>query len=192
MNPSNGKTTRTHGYAPVNGLKMYYEIEGAGDPLVYIPPLFGYAGANSFPSLRRNRQIITMDLQGHGRAADLPDRAITFEQHAKDVVGLLEYLEIEQANFVGESLGGITATLIALRHPSLVKRLVTYGTMFGKPQDCVRPELLATTGRPFGKKFLVSNGMDFQKTNFLPWRSSRRNEVGVCRNEALLFSFSGE
>jgi hypothetical protein len=54
------------GYAPVNGLDMYYEILGTGKPLVYIPPVFGYAGVTEFPSLTKNRQLITADLQGHG------------------------------------------------------------------------------------------------------------------------------
>lgn len=51
MSSLNSKTMKTHGYAPVNGLKMYYEIEGTGDPLVYIPPAFGFAGLKSFPAL---------------------------------------------------------------------------------------------------------------------------------------------
>jgi hypothetical protein len=51
MRESNANTKETCGYAPINGLKMYFEIEGAGDPLVYIPPVFGYAGLKSFPEL---------------------------------------------------------------------------------------------------------------------------------------------
>ena len=51
MHSLNATTTETRGYAPVNGLKMYYEIEGAGDPLVFIPPAFGFAGLKSFPAL---------------------------------------------------------------------------------------------------------------------------------------------
>jgi hypothetical protein len=51
----------TRGYAPINGLKMYYEIEGTGDPLVHIPPAFGYAGLKSFPALIQGHSVITMD-----------------------------------------------------------------------------------------------------------------------------------
>ena len=86
--------TRNRGYAPVNGLKMYYEIEGAGDPLVYIPPAFGFAGLNSFPALARIHSIITVDLQGNGRTADIADRPLSIEQYAKDVVALLKFLGI--------------------------------------------------------------------------------------------------
>src|SRR6202000_574891 len=107
----------TRGYAPVNGLKMYYEIEGAGHPLVYIPPAFGYAGLNSFPALVRRHSVLAVDLQRHGRTADVPERPITFEQHAKDVVGLLKHLGISKADFFGESFGGVIATMIAVRYP---------------------------------------------------------------------------
>jgi len=64
----------TCGYAPINGLRMYYEIEGSGDPLVYIPPAFGFAGLKSFPTLAQDHSIITVDLQGNGRTADIPER----------------------------------------------------------------------------------------------------------------------
>src|SRR5262245_12649787 len=72
-------TTKRHGYAPINGLNMYYEIEGTGDPLVYIPPAFGFAGLKSFPALTQNRSVITVDLQGHGRTADIPERPNSIE-----------------------------------------------------------------------------------------------------------------
>src|SRR5262245_27850876 len=84
----NHRATETHGYAPVNGLKMYYEIEGTGDPLVFIPPAFGFAGLKSFPSLAQTHSVITVDLQGHGRTADIPERPLSIEQYADDVAGL--------------------------------------------------------------------------------------------------------
>lgn len=162
MQSNNGQVIETRGYAPVNGLKMYYEIEGRGDPLVYIPGAFGYAGVNSFPTLRRNRKVITMDLQGHGRTADIPQRPMTFEQHAKDVVVLLEYLGIEKADFFGWSFGGVVATLIAVRHPEKVNRLITYGATFGKPQDSIRPEVLRgnRSATPEGR------GIQFHRDNY--------------------------
>lgn len=135
-------SARIRGYAPINGLQMYHEIEGAGDPLVYILPAFGHAGICSLPGLSRKRQVVTMDLQGHGRTADIPERPITFGQHAKDVIGLLDHLGIGKADFFGWSFGGVVATLIAVRHPGRVRRLVTYGATFGPPRDCVRPEVL--------------------------------------------------
>src|SRR5512146_779711 len=108
-------TANTTGYVPVNGLEMYYEIEGTGDPLVYIPPAFGFAGLKSFPALAQSRSVITVDLQGHGRTADIPARPISIEQYAKDVVGLLKQLGVSTADFFGESYGGNAAAIIAMR-----------------------------------------------------------------------------
>jgi pimeloyl-ACP methyl ester carboxylesterase len=156
-----GPVEKTHGYAPVNGLKMYYEIQGTGKPLVYIPPVFGYAGVTAFPTLTKNRGLITVDLQGHGRTADI-DRPLSFEQHAEDVVALLNYLRIEQADFFGESFGGIVATIIAVRHPELVGRVATYGSIFGQFQDAFKPEMLAT------QLSLTpdASGIQFQRENY--------------------------
>ena len=78
MNSFNGKTTPTSGYAPLNGLRMYYEIEGTGEPLVYLPPAFGFAGLKSFPALVQRHSVVTVDFQGHGRTADIARRVDSF------------------------------------------------------------------------------------------------------------------
>ena len=135
-----GETKKIHGYAPVNGLKMYYEIEGTGEPLVFIPPAFGFAGLKSFPALAQNHSVLTVDLQGNGRTADIPDRPISIEQYADDVVSLLRYLGISRADFLGESYGGNTAAVIAARYSELVRRVVTYSATFGPPPDSLNPE----------------------------------------------------
>ena len=132
----------TSGYAPVNGLRMYYEIAGAGDPLVYIPPAFGHAGLQSFPSLFDGHSVITVDLQGHGRTADIPDRPLSIEQHANDVIGLLKHLGIEKANFFGDSYGASAAVMIAVRRPELVNRVVALGATFGPTATAHNPEML--------------------------------------------------
>jgi pimeloyl-ACP methyl ester carboxylesterase len=112
------------GYAPVNGLKMYYEISGEGKPAVYIHPIVSHCGLIS--GLTKNRQWIAMDLQGHGRTADI-DRPMTCEQHADDIAALLKHLEIEEADFFGDSFGGTIAVMMAVRHPHLVRRVVSHG-----------------------------------------------------------------
>ena len=140
MSSAEGHTTKTHGYAPVNGLQMYYEIVGTGDPLVFIPPAFGFAGQHSFPALVQNHSIIAVDLQGNGRTADIPERPLSIEQYAKDVVGLLKYLRISKADFLGESYGGNTAAMIAVRYPELVRRVVTYSATFAPPPNTLNPE----------------------------------------------------
>ena len=71
-----------------------------------IHPAFGYAcGVNPYPALVQSHTVITVDLQGHGRTADIPERPLSIEQYAKDVVGLLKYLGISKADFFGESYG---------------------------------------------------------------------------------------
>src|SRR5260221_8802809 len=85
-------------YAIVNGLKMYYEINGTGKPLVVLHGAFGWATA--YPTLAKNRQVIAVELQGHGHTADI-DRPLTIEQMADDTAAFLKHLKIEQADFFG-------------------------------------------------------------------------------------------
>jgi len=138
-NTVDGTTTKASGYAPVNGLRMYYEMEGAGDPLVFIPPAFGFAGLKSFPALIENHTVLTVDLQGNGRTADLPERPLSIERYAEDVVGFLKYLGITRADLFGESYGANTAVMIAVRYPEVVGRVATYGATFGPPQVALNP-----------------------------------------------------
>lgn len=133
------------GYAPVNGLNMYYEITGAGEPLIYIPAAFAFAGITEFPELAKSWRVVQVDLQGHGRTADI-DRPFSFEQHAKDVVVLMRHLGIERAHILGWSYGGLIAMLIAMQHPQLIDRIATYGSLFGAPQDAIRPEMIGPPG----------------------------------------------
>ena len=141
---------------------MYYEIAGTGDPLVYLPPAFGFAGLKSFPALVERHSVITVDFQGHGRTADILERPITLEQNAKDVVGLLKCLGISKADFFGESYGGVIATMLALRYPALVGRVATYGAIFGPPQIALNPEMLRTSVAPTPD----SRGIQFQRENY--------------------------
>lgn len=104
MKRTESRLAKTHGYAPINGPRMYYEIEGSGDPPVYIPPALGCTGMCSFPDLMENHSIITVDLQGHGRSTDILERSLSIEQYAGDVVCLLKRLGIAQADFFGDSL----------------------------------------------------------------------------------------
>jgi pimeloyl-ACP methyl ester carboxylesterase len=115
------------GYAPVNGLQMYYEIHGAGHPLVMLHGgletiAFSLGGA-LLPSLAETRQVIAIEQQGHGHTADI-DRPLTYEQMAEDTAALLRYLEITDADVFGYSMGGMTALGLATRHPDLVRKLV--------------------------------------------------------------------
>ncbi len=162
MSSHGGIATKARGYAPVNGLKMYYEIEGTGDALVCIPPAFGYAGLNRYPALVQSHTVITVDLQGHGRTADIPERPLSIEHYAEDVVGLLKYLGISKADFFGESYGGNTAAMIAIRYPEHVGRVVTYAATFGPPQIALNPKTTHFDHLPTAN----SRSIQFQRDNY--------------------------
>lgn len=132
----------TSGYAPVDGLKMYYEVRGAGQPLILIHGGLGSTGMfdEIMPSFARNRQVIAVDLQGHGRTADI-DRPMNFDALADDIAAVASYLRIEKADVMGYSFGGVVALRTAIRHPSLVRKLVIVSAPFGR--DGWYPEILA-------------------------------------------------
>jgi pimeloyl-ACP methyl ester carboxylesterase len=122
----------TTGYAPVNGLKMYYEVHGSGDPVVLLHGAFmtitnnwnGWIG-----ELAKTRKVIAVEMQGHGRTADI-DRDITNENLADDVAALLEQLKIPRADLIGYSMGGAVAMQCAIRHPDKVRKVVVISSMF--------------------------------------------------------------
>jgi len=111
-------------YAEVNGLEMYYEIHGTGEPLIL---LHGGVGAiemfgEVLPLLAEGRQVIAADLQAHGRTADI-DRPLSFESMADDIAALIEHLGFEKADVMGYSVGGGVALQTAIRHPKLCASL---------------------------------------------------------------------
>jgi pimeloyl-ACP methyl ester carboxylesterase len=139
--PAAPETAVETGYAPVNGLQMYYEIHGSGGvPLVILHGAFGTVDMFGplVPALAETRPVITVELQGHGRTADL-DRPFSYQQFADEVAALLQYLDIEQADIFGYSMGGYTAQQVAIRHPELVRKLVIASASFNK--EGVYPEV---------------------------------------------------
>ena len=120
------------GYAPVNGLRMYYEIHGAGRPLVMLHGSFmsvELMGA-LVPELAKNRQLIAVEFQGHGHTGDI-DRPITYEHLADDTAALLRHLQFDSADVFGYSLGGGTALQLGIRHPEVVRKLVVASAAYG-------------------------------------------------------------
>jgi pimeloyl-ACP methyl ester carboxylesterase len=116
----------TSGYAPVNGLRMYYEVHGEGQPLVLLHGglmTIDLSFGQVLPDLAASRQVIATELQGHGRTADI-DRDIELGSLAGDVAALLDHLGIERADVLGFSLGGGVALQLALDHPERVNRLI--------------------------------------------------------------------
>jgi len=113
-------------YAPINGLKFYYEIHGSGRPLVLLHGGLLTIELNFRPllgPLAAGRQVIAVELQGHGHTADT-GRPMTIEALARDVVALLDQLEIAEADLFGFSLGGLVAYAVALGAPARVGRLI--------------------------------------------------------------------
>lgn len=112
-------------YADLNGLHLYYETLGTGQPLVL---LHGGLGATSMfgpnlPALAAGRQVIAVDLQGHGRTADI-DRPLDVALMADDIAALIRHLGLGRADVMGYSLGGGVALLTAARHPEVVRKVV--------------------------------------------------------------------
>ena len=119
-------STFRSGYAPVNGLQMYYEVHGEGRPLVLI-----HGGGSTIetnfsrvlPQFAKNRMVIAVELQAHGRTKDR-DTPSSFKQDADDVAALLGYLEIDKADILGFSNGGQTALQLGMSHADVVNKLV--------------------------------------------------------------------
>lgn len=114
------------GYASVNGLEMYYEIHGTGQPLVLLHGAFSAIGTSFdalLPALATTRQVIAFELQGHGRTADI-DRPLSLEQLADDIAAAIQQLGLKQADIFGYSLGAGVALHVAIRHPEVVRKLV--------------------------------------------------------------------
>ena len=131
------------GYAPINGLQIYYEIHGSGGtPLLLLHG--GIVGSVTFapllPGLSANRQVITIDLQGHGHTRDI-DRPLREETMADDVAGVLAHMEVEQADLLGYSMGGGVALQTAFRHPEIVRKLIIVSATMR--HDGSYPEVLA-------------------------------------------------
>ena len=113
-------------YAPVNGLQLYYEIHGSGKPLVLLHGGLLTIDLNFGPLLQplaASRQVIAVELQGHGHTADT-GRPMTIQALADDVVALLDHLGIAEADLFGFSLGGLVAYAVALGTPTRVGKLI--------------------------------------------------------------------
>ena len=129
-------------YADVNGINLYYETHGTGRPLIL---LHGGLGSGEMfgpilPALSANHQVIAIDLQGHGRTADI-DRPIDVRLMAGDIAALIGHLGLDQPDVMGYSLGGGVAFHTAVQHPELVRRLVLIST--NMKRSAIYPDMLA-------------------------------------------------
>jgi pimeloyl-ACP methyl ester carboxylesterase len=133
-------------YADVNGITLYYEAHGTGRPLILLHGGLGSGemfGPNLL-ALAERHKVIAVDLQGHGRTADI-DRPLSTELMAGDIAALIEHLKLERPDIMGYSLGGGVAFFLAVRHPELVGKLVLVSTMLRR--DAYYPEILVQQGQ---------------------------------------------
>jgi len=129
-------------YAEVNGIRLYYETHGVGRPLIL---LHGGLGSGEMfgpvlPQLSQRHQVVAVDLQGHGRTADI-DRPIDVRLMADDIAALIDHLGLASPDVVGYSLGGGVALLTAARYPAKVHRLVAVSANIRT--DAIYPEMRA-------------------------------------------------
>ena len=119
------------GYANVNELSLYYEIHGNGEPLLLLHGGFGMieGWGEVLGLLSKERKVIAVDLQGHGRTADV-DRPLRFEFMADDIAALVKYLKLDNADIMGDSLGGGVALRTGIQHPEVVRKLVLVSTPY--------------------------------------------------------------
>jgi pimeloyl-ACP methyl ester carboxylesterase len=129
------------GYTHVNGLDIYHEVHGEGEPLILLHGgVTGIAGIEPLlPGLAAHRQVIAVELQAHGRTGD-SDRPLSFDAMADDVAGLMAAIGLERADWMGYSLGGGVALRATIRHPETVRRLILVSTPYAR--DGWYPEVL--------------------------------------------------
>src|SRR5215467_9666470 len=116
----------TSGYAPVNGLEVYWESRGSGGtPLIVTHGGYGLASmyADLADKVAEDRQVVVIELQGHGHTRDVA-RPFRWEQLGEDIAGVVEHLGFSQADLLGHSLGGCASLRCAIHHHALVRKLI--------------------------------------------------------------------
>ena len=156
--PSNGQQIKpsSSGYAPVNGIKVYYEVYGEGRPLVLLHGAFMTIDLNwgqLIPELSKTRKVIAIELQGHGHTP-YSERKLSHATLASDVEGVMDYLKIDSADVAGYSFGGAVAYQFAIQSPKRLRKLViissTYKSSGWLPSvnnafKALKPEFFANT-----------------------------------------------
>jgi pimeloyl-ACP methyl ester carboxylesterase len=155
-------------YVSVNGLNMYYEVHGAGAPLVLLHGSFLTIDLNfgqMIPLLAKDRKVIAVEQQAHGHTEDI-DRPFSYEQMADDTARLLRQLNIERADILGYSMGGTIAIELAIRYPQLVRKLVVISAPYDRdgwyPEvyaaiEQITPEAFTGSGLPEAYKEVAPN-----------------------------------
>jgi pimeloyl-ACP methyl ester carboxylesterase len=156
------------GYAPVNGIKLWYSVFGQGEPVVFLHG--GLANANYWglqvPDVARHYQVIVMDSRGHGRSTR-DDRPYGYDLMADDVVALLDFLKIKRAAVVGWSDGGILGIDLAIRYPDRVSKVFAFaantdpsGVVDGVEKNPTFAAFIARAGHEYAALSATPHGYD--------------------------------
>jgi pimeloyl-ACP methyl ester carboxylesterase len=127
-----------------DGVKLYYEIHGKGEPLLLV---HGNGGSTAdfkaqIPHFKQRYRVIAMDSRDQGRSGDSPG-PITYEAMADDLAALLDHVKIGPVNVLGWSDGGIEALLLAIRHPAKVKKIASMAANLEPSENAIHAEVLA-------------------------------------------------
>ncbi|WP_139924124.1 alpha/beta fold hydrolase [Hymenobacter sp. DG01] len=190
-NPAAGR------YAHVRGLKLYYEAYGSGAPLLL---LHGNGGssqdfAKTIPYFAKRYRVIALDSRAHGKSTDAAD-SLSFEQMADDCAALLMQLRLDSAYVLGWSDGGITALVLALRHPGKVKRLAATGANLWPDSTALMPELWQQMRRGYregsSQTFTDAKRRNDWKVFLLDWNQPHIPLSALSRIQAPAFVIAGD
>ena len=192
-------TATTSGYADVNGLHLYYEVHGdSGSPLVLLHGgmlTIDLSFAGLIPTLATRHRVVALEMQGHGRTADI-DREISPAASAADVVALLDHLGIDRAHVLGHSMGAAVALELAINHPDRVRSIVPASASVrpdGLHPDLTDPARQATSTRMPTQQDFADFTAAYQRLSphpehfqdFLTSQSQNQNDIKGWSDEQL-------
>lgn len=159
--PATAQTPSVGDRVEVNGMQIYYEVSGAGDPLIVLHGAYMniQTMGDIIPRLAETHRVFALEFQGHGRTNDI-DRPVTYQNLADDVAGFMDAVGIERADVFGYSMGGTAGLQLAIRHPERVDHLVAASVahdMQGMQPDYIAflPQLVPEmfVGTPFEEEW---------------------------------------
>ena len=129
-----------------DGIQLYYEVYGAGEPLLLVHGNTGSIGnfKAQINHFRTRYRVIAMDSRDQGKSGDSPGK-ITYEKMADDLAALLDHLQAGPANVLGWSDGGVEALLLGIRHPAKVKKIAAMAANLNPSEEAIRSEIIAFT-----------------------------------------------
>jgi pimeloyl-ACP methyl ester carboxylesterase len=166
-----GGNTRLGKYAPVNGIRLYYETYGTGEPLLLLHGNNSSIAAfnRQIPELAKKYQVIALDSRGQGNSSADSTR-LTYELFADDTAAFLDFLGVDSANVLGWSDGGNIGLLLAMRHPRKVKKLASMAAVLYNDNTSISPKLNALLRKQLAEmkaKGVTESDMNYRLKNLL-------------------------